>query len=75
MFKILLFIILFFILIGGLFGFSFSRFIFGGPSQTRRPQAQNSQSKKKQTQSEPKKSKKIINPDEGEYVDYEEIKD
>jgi hypothetical protein len=74
MFKILLVIIFAFIFIGGLFGFSVSRLLFGRPKQS-----QNSQRKTtRQAQSDKSansKTKKIITKDEGEYVDFEEIKD
>jgi hypothetical protein len=69
--KFILLIILFLFLIGAFFGFSVFRFLLGGrpaPKQDRQ---------KKQNQSSPKskQTKKIIKRDEGEYVDFEEIKD
>jgi len=79
MFKILFFFILLIFAFGFLFGFSFtraiSRFLFGAPPNTRNTTS--NQQKKKQTakQSNPATPKKIITRDEGEYVDFEEIKD
>jgi len=67
------------ILIGFLFGFTVLRLmfkaIFGIPSAPRNTSS--TQQKKKQTakQSNPVPPKKIITRDEGEYVDFEEIKD
>ncbi|MDR1436504.1 MAG: DUF4834 family protein [Candidatus Symbiothrix sp.] len=71
--KFLLIIILFFVFIGFLFGFSIFRFLFGrlsGPAFK-----QNRQPREKQPQAQSKKQKKIIDSNEGEYVDYEEVKD
>jgi len=58
-----------------LFGFSFLRFLFGS-----HPKSQNktsNQQKKKQTNKQQNTSsiKKIFKHDEGEYIDYEEIKE
>ena len=71
MFKILGFIILFILLIGTFFGYSVFRFLFGG----RPAPKQNQQKRQNQPSSKPKQSKKIFSRDEGEYVDFEEIKD
>ncbi|MDR2057680.1 MAG: DUF4834 family protein [Dysgonamonadaceae bacterium] len=73
--KFLLFIVFFFILIGILFGFSLFRFLFGGLF---RPPKQNKQRVNHQTrnrQNPSKKQKKLIDSNEGEYIDYEEVKD
>jgi hypothetical protein len=64
-----------------LFGFSFLRmllkFLFGTPQSTPRSTSSNQQKKKQTTNKQPNVSsiKKIITRDEGEYVDFEEIKD
>lgn len=73
--KFILLIILFLFLMGAFFGFSIFRFLFGGrPTPWQSRQSQN-KSKKNQSSSKSKQSKKIISHDEGEYVDFEEIKD
>ncbi|MDR0537766.1 MAG: DUF4834 family protein [Tannerellaceae bacterium] len=74
MFKFLFFLFFFFILLIFLLGFSFVRtilrFLFGTGSSN------NSQRKQQQkTSKRPTPHKKIFNKDEGEYVDYEEVKD
>ena len=61
-----------------LFGFSFLRMlfraIFGTGTKTRN--VSSNQQKKEQTNKQPNSSvKKIITREEGEYVDFEEIKD
>jgi hypothetical protein len=57
---------------GTFFGLSVFRFLFGGrPSSKQNQQFQN----RKKQQSSSKQTKKIISRDEGEYVDFEEIKD
>jgi len=77
--KFLVIIIGIGVLIGFLFGFTVLRLmfkaIFGIPSAPRNTAS--TQQKKKQTakQSNPATPKKIITRDEGEYVDFEEIKD
>ena len=62
-----------------LFGFSFLRMLLNAFFGTRpKPQSKSSnQQKKKQTNQQQNTSsiKKIFNREEGEYVDYEEIKD
>ncbi|MDR1919818.1 MAG: DUF4834 family protein [Tannerellaceae bacterium] len=77
MFKFVLFIFFFIIILGFLAGFSIIRSIrdalFGPPPNSRntrqRPSAKNT------SQEQPKRSrKKIFKKEEGEYVDYEEIK-
>jgi hypothetical protein len=73
--KILLVIILFFIFIGFLFGFSIFRFLFGRINRNVFGQNQSPREKQNQTRTQAKKQKKIIDSNEGEYVDYEEIKD
>ncbi|MDR1632763.1 MAG: DUF4834 family protein [Dysgonamonadaceae bacterium] len=73
--KFILFIILFLFLIGAFFGFSVFRFLFGGrPTPKQGRQFQN-RTKQNQSSSKSKQAKKIISRDEGEYVDFEEIKD
>jgi len=80
MFKIFIFLVGFIFLIGFLFGFSvlrmFFRAIFG--IQQPQPKSSSNQQKAKQTtkQTTTQSSvKKIISRDEGEYVDFEEVKD
>jgi hypothetical protein len=77
MFKAILLILLFFVFIGSLFGFSVGRFLFGSSSRNRQFQqkTRQTQQKKNQTQPKPKPIKKIIQKDEGEYIDFEEVKD
>ena len=80
MLKILLIIILIPLLIAIVFGVSVLRFLFVPRRKqnqaNKNNQFNNSQSKQKQTQREPAStSKKIIDSDEGEYIDYEEVED
>ena len=79
MFKFLLFIIIFIFAFGFLFGFSFTRvvgrFLFGAPPNTRNTTSNQQKAKQTKKQSNPAPPKKIITRDEGEYVDFEEIKD
>jgi len=80
MFKFLIITFLFFLFIIFLFGFSIIRFflqVFFGRSskkQTQSSRQSNRNTKSQQYQSNPA-PKKIITKDEGEYVDYEEVKD
>ncbi|MDR3339475.1 MAG: DUF4834 family protein [Candidatus Symbiothrix sp.] len=74
--KIFLFIILLFIFIGLFFGFSISRFLLGASPRQNRNKSGASQSQKTANKSSSKPTQqKIIKPDEGEYVDFEEIKE
>jgi len=80
MFKFLLLLFGLIFLFGFLFGFSVLRMlfkaIFGIPSDSRK--SSSNQQKAKQTtrkSSTPSAPKKIISREEGEYIDYEEIKD
>ena len=79
MFKIFVFLILFVFLIGLLFGFSILRVLFRAIFGVRpKPQTKSSnQQKKKQTNKQQNAStvKKIFTREEGEYVDFEEVKD
>jgi hypothetical protein len=80
MFKFLLFIVIFIFVFGFLFGFSFTRmitrFLFGAPLNTRETSSNQQKAKQATKQSNtPTSTKKIITRDEGEYVDFEEIKD
>lgn len=79
--KFFFIIFLLFVLFVFLFGFSILRMLFKGifgipPSKSnnssRNHQRQTKQSSK---QTQTKSTKKIITRDEGEYVDFEEIKD
>ncbi len=79
MFKFFITLFLVFLLFIFVFGFSVIRFFFqaflGRPSK-KQPQSQQA---KQSTNSQQSRSnpapKKIITKDEGEYVDYEEVKD
>lgn len=73
--KFILLIILFLFLMGVFFGFSVFRFLFGGRPASKQNRQSQSRSKQNQTSSTSKQTKKIIGRDEGEYVDFEEIKD
>jgi hypothetical protein len=77
--KFLIILVLFFILIGILTGFSIFRFLF---KVLFHPYRKSGQSVNQQTYNQPrqpskpsKKQRKIIDSNEGEYVDYEEVKD
>jgi len=80
MFRFLFILLGLFFLFGFLFGFSvlrmFFRAIFGTQPAPRKssPNQQKTKQASKKT-STPPSPKKIISRDEGEYVDYEEIKD
>ena len=79
MIKFLFITFLIFVLFVFIFGFSVLRMLFGGLFGTpRNKQKQPFQETKKQTQqtrtTSSKNEKKIIDSDEGEYIDYEEIK-
>lgn len=80
MFKFLFISFLLFLFFIFLFGFSVVRFFFqaflGRPSR-KQPQSQsNRNTKQSQSQQQPAPPvKKIITREEGEYVDYEEVKD
>jgi flagellar biosynthesis component FlhA len=86
MFKFLFVIFGFFLLLMALLGFSvfrvFKRILFGSGDTTKQQQARhaeeqrrrNKQQTTQQTHTKTTK-KKIISKDEGEYVDYEEVKD
>jgi hypothetical protein len=76
--KFLFITFLLFVLFVFLFGFSVLRMLFNGLFGTKPKSgnhAQNQQRANQDRQPQPKKAKKIIEPDEGEYVDFEEIKD
>jgi Sec-independent protein translocase protein TatA len=76
--KFLITIFLVFILFVFLFGFSILRFLFGGlfgTVQNQRKANRQSQNKKQTQQKSKSNTKKIFNPNEGEYIDYEEIKE
>lgn len=81
MISFLLFLLLIF-LIFVTFGYSILRWIFGGifgiPKQNESKAYQNHEHTKNEhtnNQTTSSKQKKIIESDEGEYIDYEEIKD
>jgi len=80
MFKFLIIIVGLIFLSGFLFGFSvlrmFFRAILGIPSEPRKSssnQQKAKQASKKSSTQTP--AKKIISKDEGEYIDYEEVKE
>jgi hypothetical protein len=79
MFRFIIIIILIIFFLGFLFGFSvlrtFFRAIFGSAPKPR--STSSNQQKKKQTNKQQNTSnvKKIFTREEGEYVDFEEIKD
>ncbi|MDR2087163.1 MAG: DUF4834 family protein [Dysgonamonadaceae bacterium] len=75
MFKFLLFIVLFFIFIGFLTGFSIFRFLFGRLSGSAPKQNKQTRGKQPRTHTQARKQKKIIDSSEGEYIDYVEVKD
>jgi hypothetical protein len=72
--KFILLIILFLFLMGTFFGFSIFRFLVGGRPAPRQSRQSQSRSKKNQPSYKAKQTKKIISHDEGEYVDFEEVK-
>ena len=77
--KFLFMIFLLFVLFVFVFGFSVLRMLFRGifglKSNSRPQNRQTNTSQKKQQPTPSSASKKIIASDEGEYVDYVEIKD
>jgi 3-dehydroquinate dehydratase len=73
--KFILLIILFLFLMGAFFGFSIFRFIFGNIFTSRQKQQSQNGSKRNSANSRTKETKKIIRRDEGEYVDFEEVKE
>jgi len=80
MFKFLILVICLFFLFGFLFGFSVLRLlfksIFGIQSAPQKPSSNQQKTKQSSRQTKtPPSAKKIITRDEGEYVDFEEIKD
>jgi hypothetical protein len=83
MIKFILFIFFFILLLGFLAGFSIIRAVrnalFGPPPNARNAKQQQRKSSGKNTsrtqaQSAPPPRKKIFAKDEGEYIDYEEVK-
>jgi cytoskeletal protein RodZ len=80
MFKFLFTIFLVFVLFVFIFGFSILRLLFGGlfgtrPKQNQKKTNQQTQSKTQTRQTSSSPQKKIIDSNEGEYVEYEEVKD
>ena len=78
MFKFFFFIVFFVVLLLLLAGFSVIRtiktFLFGDNSQHQQKRKPSSKQQSRQVYEEPVR-KKVIGEDEGEYVDYEEVKD
>ena len=83
MFKMIIMMFFFFLLLVALLGFSIFRtvlrFLFGdAKSSSKRPASRRNSSKTGaayRKQAVPKSEKKIFSKDEGDYVDYEEVKD
>ena len=79
MLRFLLILFGLFFLFGFLFGFSilrmFFRTIFGIAPKPRSTSSNQQKSKQTTKQKNTSSVKKIFNRDEGEYIDYEEIKD
>ena len=71
LFRIFLAIVAIYFFLRFLFGASIFRFLFGGKPTSN----QNQQKTQNQSSSKFKQTKKIISRDEGEYVDFEEIKE
>ena len=71
LFKIVIVIFILYFFIRFLFGVSVFRFLFGGKPTSN----QNQQKTQNRSSSKFNKTKKIISRDEGEYIDFEEIKD
>jgi flagellar basal body-associated protein FliL len=74
MLKALLLIVLIIMMIGALFGFNIGKFLFGS-SPRREHYRQNTRKNQSEKTKNTKPSSKIIPKEEGEYVDFEEIKD
>jgi hypothetical protein len=78
MFKFLLTIFLFGFVLFSLLGFSvarsFKEFFGGGSKKQSASQGRQSSQTKGSTRQQQTSRKKVIDPNEGEYVDYEEIK-
>jgi hypothetical protein len=74
-------VFLVFVLFVFIFGFSILRMLFGGlfgskPKQNQKTtQNKNAYTQQKPPASSSRHQKKIIDPNEGEYIEYEEIKD
>jgi len=79
MIKIFFIIIGLFCLLGFLFGFSVLRMmfkaIFGIKPDTRQSSSRQQKSNKTNDQKKSSSNKKVFSHDEGEYIDYEEIKE
>ncbi|MDR2138827.1 MAG: DUF4834 family protein [Tannerella sp.] len=80
MFKFLVFLFLFFLLLVSLLGFSalrtFKAILFGSPKKRTRAHSSTSADRQRARESRSRPSrKKMIAKEEGEYIDYEEVKD
>ncbi|MDR1335297.1 MAG: DUF4834 family protein [Tannerella sp.] len=80
MFKFLVFLFLFFLLLVSLLGFSalrtFKAILFGNPKKRKQTHSSASSGRQRTRNNRPQPSrKKIISKEEGEYIDYEEVKD
>lgn len=78
MFKFLFIIFLFIVFLGLLLGFSVIRtlrFLLFGSNSRPQPQAKQKEQKAKKEEPQIKITRKVFNSEDGEYVDYEEIKE
>ncbi|MDR2040951.1 MAG: DUF4834 family protein [Tannerella sp.] len=79
MFKFLVFLFMFFLILVSLLGFSalraFKAILFGNPKK--RTQSHASSAGRRRPQNNPSRPsrRKIISKEEGEYIDYEEVND
>ncbi|GHV09621.1 hypothetical protein FACS1894162_0560 [Bacteroidia bacterium] len=75
MIQFLLIFVLLAVVIVFAFGYSILRLLFGGVFSLFFPRKKSSTNQPNQQQPTPAQAKKIIDSDEGEYVEYEEIKE
>jgi len=76
MLKFLLLLFLFIVFIGGIFGFNIGKFLYGNSRRSDRyRQNQNPREDNQKQSRKAKKTTKLILKEEGEYVDFEEIKE
>ena len=79
MLKFIAFIFFFFLILVSLLGFSvlrsFKSFFFGRPGNSRTQSRTSAPGGRQRAQDNSRSRRKIIPREEGEYVDYEEVKD
>ncbi|MDR1454887.1 MAG: DUF4834 family protein [Tannerella sp.] len=80
MFKFLIFLFFFFLILVSLLGFSalrtFRNILFGNPKKRTQAHSSDAADRQRRRNSQPHPShKKIIPKNEGEYIDYEEVRD